>query len=168
MKILYSISTEKLKPYPRKDDRAIDGLDSDWVVLEQINTPPPSYHPEAESIEGKWEVDLDNREYRLEWTILDVPEIVPEPEWDDFNDKVFQDLRFNQVYGTALQNAPLVASSLPTAMDQISSKESMVLFGKVYNAVCHFGGATSEDRVIWGDMARGCNLPSEFVSIVTG
>lgn len=163
---LYSQSTQQIKLYPRNDHESIVGLDSDYLVLTQIETPPPEYNPETEQVSSEWIIDLDNLEYRQEWIVTPIPEL-PVANWDNFNLQMMSDTRFNQVYSQCLSVAPIVANALPTALDQVTSKGTS-LFTLIWNQLCSIGGATVEDREIWANYGIDNNLPLEFIDILRG
>jgi hypothetical protein len=84
-KILYHQPTQQVVPYPRNDDQPVAGLSSDYLLLERVETTPPTYDPETEIITPNWVVDLDALEYRQEWTVTSKPSPEPVPNWDGFN-----------------------------------------------------------------------------------
>lgn len=94
-----------------------------------------------------------------------LPELELKPDWDIFNLQIFSNVRFNQVYGRALQQAPVVAGSLSVAVDQITTK-GLALFSMIYPLICQLGGATVEDKLVWRQLARDNNLPQEFIDIL--
>ena len=165
MKKLYNIATQKILNYPRNDDLDIVGLDANFIVLTQVDIDPPIYDSDTHSLSSNYIIDLDNKEYRQEWTITELPPPIPQPDWDGFNQQIFSNVRFNQVYGQCLQVAPVVASALPTAMDQITTR-GINLFSMIFPQFAHLGSATAEDRLEWGQLARNANLPPEFIDIV--
>jgi len=165
MKILYSQTTQQILPYPRNDDFPIVGLDSDLVILTQVETNPPNYDPDTQELISTYIVDLVLNEYRQQWSIQDKP---PKPNWDNFNTQMMTNARFNQVYNQCLQIAPIVANSLPTALDQVTSKPSLSLFTLIWTQLCQIGGATAEDKQAWGEFAIANNLPQEFITILVG
>ena len=162
-KILYSQSKQTTYGYPRSDNEPIIDLDPDFLILTKIDVNPPEI-TENQVLSSSYVVDLDNLEYRQEWIIAEKP---PEPDWDVFNGTVFANDRFNQVFSQAINIRPLLAVSLPTAMDQVTTK-GLTLFASLYGAVCALGGATAEDKLEWGQLARNANLPQDFISIVEG
>ena len=161
---LYSQSTQQIKSYPRNDDEPIIGLDADYLVLEQVNTLPPEYNPETQTINSDYIVDTVNLEYRQEWVVTDLP---PQPNWDMFNSQMLTDPEFNQVYNTANSIAPVVCASLPAALTQVSNGQ-LSMFNIVWNQIMQLGNATTEMRVKWGNWATDNNLPINFVSIISG
>lgn len=165
MKILYNTDTNKIQKYPRNDDNPISGLSSNFIVLTQIDSNPPDYNSNNQTISFQYITDLNTLEYRQEWTIRELHPPIPTPDWDAFNGAVFANERFNQVFSQAIGIRPLLAVSLPTAMDQVTTK-GLTLFASLYGAVCALGGATAEDKLEWGQLARNANLPPEFIEVV--
>lgn len=101
--------------------------------------------------------------------IIPDPEPIPEPptpNWDTFNIQMMSNTRFNQVYAQCLSVAPIVANALPTALDQVTTK-GYSLFNIIWNQLCVIGGATAEDKQLWGGYAEANNLPQEFINIIT-
>ena len=163
MKKLYNTLTQQILPYPRNDDFPIVGLDSDLVILIQVQTNPPNYDPDTQELISTYIVDLVLNEYRQQWSIQDKP---LKPNWDNFNTQMMTNPRFNQVYNQCLQVAPIVCASLPTALDQVTSKPSLSLFTLIWSQLCQIGGATAEDKIVWGEYAEANNLPQEFITIL--
>lgn len=162
-RILYHKLTQQILPYPRKDDNEIVGLSSDYLLLTQVETTPPSI-TENQSLSSTYVVDLATLEYRQQWTVIDNP---PVANWDNFNTQMMSNSRFNQVYNQCLQLAPIVANSLPTALDQVTSKPSLSLFTLIWTQLCTIGGATTEDKIVWGRYATENNLPNDFIEVLT-
>lgn len=164
MKKLYNTLTRQVLPYPRNDDSPIVGLDSNLVILTQVETTPPSYNSDTQELIFEYIVDLMLNEYRQQWTIQDKP---PKPNWDNFNTQMMTNTRFNQVYNQCLQVAPIVCASLPTALDQVTSKPSLSLFTIIWTQLCSIGGATAEDKQLWGGFAEVNYLPPDFIEVLT-
>lgn len=123
--------------------------------------------PTLSVLQKAWQDFLESGQ---ELEIIPDPEPIlepPTPDWDSFNTQMMSDVRFNQVYAQCLSVAPIVASALPTALDQVTSK-GYSLFTIVWSQVCQLGGATTEDRQTWGGFAQINNLPAEFINILTG
>ena len=99
-KILYSQSTQTTKPYPRTDEGAVVGLDPDYLVLTQVQTSPPSYDPETQTVSSQYVVDTEALEYRQEWTASSRP---PRPDWDSFNAYMLSDPTF-KTYRDTVRN----------------------------------------------------------------
>lgn len=95
-KLLYSQSTQVIKPYPRLDDAPIAGLDPGYLVLDKVEVAPISYDPETQIATTHWVVDLEALEYRQEWIITDKPIPEPTPNWDG----LYQGLMVSSVYPT--------------------------------------------------------------------
>jgi hypothetical protein len=98
-KLLYSQSTQQTYPYPRNDDAPIIGLDPDFLVLERVETPPPTYNPETEIITLTWVVDVEALEYRQEWVVTDKPSPVVVPNWTGFYDGLIVSATYNHLLG---------------------------------------------------------------------
>jgi hypothetical protein len=96
-----------------------------------------------------------------------IENITPKADWDTFNLQMITNSRFNQVYSQCLSLAPIVANSLPTALDQVTTRGNS-LFTLIWNQLCAVGSATSEDRNNWAELAINNNLPEDFVSILRG
>lgn len=101
------------------------------------------------------------------WEYVEKPPQPPKHNWDMFNTQMMTNARFNQVYNQCLQIAPIVANSLPTALDQVTSKPSLSLFTLIWTQLCQIGGATAEDKQVWGEFATANNLPQDFINILT-
>lgn len=101
------------------------------------------------------------------WEYVEKPPEPPQPNWDSFNTQMMSNPRFNQVYNQCLQVAPIVCASLPTALDQVTSKSSLSLFTLIWTQLCSIGGATQEDKIVWGEYAESNNLPEDFINVLT-
>lgn len=88
MKVLYSQSTQAIRQYPRQDDEPVVGLDPDYLVLEKVNTTPPSYDPDTQYLAESWVVDLEALEYREVWSEESLPP--PSPDWEGFLTPFYQ------------------------------------------------------------------------------
>jgi hypothetical protein len=122
--------------------------------------------PTLSVLQKAWQDFLDSGE---ELEIIPDPELIPEPpvaNWDNFNLQMMSDARFNQVYNQCLSVAPIVANALPVALDQITSKGN-TLFTIIWNQLCSIGGATVEDKIVWGEYATNNNLPLDFIEVLT-
>jgi hypothetical protein len=98
-KLLYSQTTQQTHPYPRNDDAPIVGLDPDFLILEQVETTPPTYDPETEIITPNWVVDITALEYRQEWVVSDKPVPEPVPNWTGFYDGLIVSQTYNHLLG---------------------------------------------------------------------
>ena len=163
-KVLYSQSTEQIKPYPRKDNAEVVGLDPDYLVLDKTEGAIPTYDPQTESISPNWVINLENFEYRQEW-VVNPREL--QPNWDGFNGYILSDTQFNIYYGTGLGTAPAVTASLPAALAQVASN-GVAAFAMVFNGFCAAAGVTPTHRGEWADEAVAKHLPTDFVAVIRG
>lgn len=159
---MYSLRGDTPKPLPNRI-RLSDGstrTDNTTFTVEEIadagyvEVVVPDYNGLIEYL------DWDG----LSYTIRLLP---PQPDWDNFNLTMMSNPRFNQVYNSCLSVAPLLAGALPTSLDQVTTKGT-TLFNLVFNQICFIGGATVEDRLVWGAIAEDNNLPQEFIDILKG
>lgn len=121
--------------------------------------------PTLSVLQKAWQ-DFLNSGQPLE--IIPDPEPIPEPptpNWDSFNTQMMTNSRFNQVYNQCLSVAPIVANALPVALDQVTTK-GYSLFTIIWTQLCQIGGATAEDKQLWGGYAEANNLPQEFIAIL--
>jgi hypothetical protein len=72
---------------------------------------------------------------------------------------------FNLVLGTAIQYAPAAALGLTAALSQVSTN-GVAAFAMIYAGVCQAGGATTDMRTTWKNIALSCYLPQEFIDIL--
>lgn len=126
--------------------------DAGYIAVTQ-----PDYNAETEQL--SWD--------GTQFTVVSLPSPIPQPDWDMFNLQIFSNQRFNEVYGLALQRAPVATSALPTAVDQITTK-GFTLFGLIFPQICSLGEATENDKIEWAELASSANLPQEFINIVRG
>ncbi len=166
-KILYSESTSQLSPYPRNDDNQIIGLDSDYLMLTQIESLPPNYDIETQTIVDDWEVDLEALEYRQVWTVINLPVIDNPPNWDGFN-LAFSTLpSLLQAELIANQNHPSIVGKKDLAYSMISD-HGVATFGLIFPLFCQAGGVDNDTRTEWALMAQSFNMPTDFISVIRG
>jgi hypothetical protein len=114
-------------------------------------------------IDGVW---VSSNDEAVQLIIDNYQEKLP-PNWDNFNITMMSDPLFNQVYNQCLKFSPIVANSLPTAISQVTTHGTS-LFYLVFDNLCKMGGATSEDRLSWANMAVENHLPDDFIAILKG
>ena len=76
--------TAQVLPYPRWDDEPVDGLDPRYQVLTVVRDPEPAHDPETQRLEETQTVDAAAGELRITWTVVDLPVVLPEPQYEDF------------------------------------------------------------------------------------
>jgi len=121
--------------------------------------------PTLSVLQKAWQDFIDSGE---ELEIIPDPEPIPElpvANWDMFNLQMMSDARFNQVYNQCLSVAPIVCSALPTSLDQVTTK-GLSLFTLIWTQLCSIGGATAEDKQVWGTYAEYNNLPLDFIEVL--
>lgn len=163
---IYSISQETVLksgvPYPNVDENApVMGLDPDLLLLRQTEAPHPPYDPELQQLTVSNVLDLENGEYRREWSLVDLP---PKPDWPAFNSVLLTNPTFTsyqQTVGMPVAGAVLDAYALV-------AKDGVAAFTLVFNLFCQLGSVTVEHRGEWADIAAGLNLPSDFVEVIRG
>jgi hypothetical protein len=166
-KILYHQPTNQIVAYNRLDSDLPVGLDDVYLVLDQITTNLPEYDEKTQIATPSWVIDVENLQYRQEWIVSDKPEPEPVPNWDGFNAAILSSVEFNTYYGTGLQAAPAITTSIPTALAQVSTN-GINAFALTFNGFCQAVSVTPQHRGEWADMAVTFNLPENFVSIVRG
>jgi hypothetical protein len=113
-------------------------------------------------IDGVW---VSSNDEAVQLIIDNYQEILP-PNWDNFNLQMISDPRFNQVYNQCVSVAPIICNALPTALDQVTTR-GLSLFTLIWTQLCTIGGATTEDKQVWGGFAEANNLPQDFIDILT-
>ncbi len=121
--------------------------------------------PTLSVLQKAWQDFLDSGEELEIIPDLEPTTDTPPANWDNFNLQMMTNSRFNQVYNQCLSVAPIVANALPTALDQVTTK-GYSLFTIIWNQLCVIGGATAEDKQLWGGYAEANNLPQEFIAIL--
>lgn len=164
MKILYSQSTGATLRYPRTDDAPIVGLDSDYLVLTQIQTSPPSHDPETQTVSSQYVVDTEVLEYRQEWAITEIP---PRPQWDSFNVYMLSDATFKTYRDTVRTVDGDLNAALFNAYGVVASN-GVSVFSNVWAVWSQVSGITTQDKQAIADVAESYNLPAEFVSVIVG
>ena len=122
--------------------------------------------PTLSVLQKTWQDFLDSGE---ELEIISDPEPYIEPpqaQWDQFNAQMLTNPRFNQVSAQCFSIAPMLASSVPTALAQVTTN-GVSSFALVWTDFCQIGGATLEDRQMWGTIASQANLPQDFIDILS-
>lgn len=85
--------------------------------------------------------------------------------WNEFVGVVMATPRFKECYAQCLSIAPIIATSLPTAIDQVTTK-GVGLFKIIWSNFCQIGGVTQEDKEDWGQIAKNNSLPQEFIDVL--
>jgi hypothetical protein len=163
-KLLYSQSTATIKPYPRLDDQPIAGLDPDYLVLDKVEVAPISYDPTMQSLSSTYVVDIDNLEYRQEWTVTDLPSV---PDWDGFNAYMLTDPMFKAYRDTVRTIDGDLNAALFNAYALIE-RNGVAAFTLVWGQWTQLSGITTENRETIATVAESFNLPVEFVGVVRG
>jgi hypothetical protein len=166
MKILYSQSTQQIKPYPRLDDVPIVGLDPDYLVLFRVNTDPPEYDTETEDLTSEYVVDIQRLEYRQEWTVTTKP-IVITPSWDGFNEYMLTNSMFKNYRDVVRAIDGDLNAALFNAYALIE-RNGVSAFSLVWGVWTQLSGITTENRETIATVAESFNLPVEFVEVVRG
>jgi hypothetical protein len=122
---------------------------------------PPDYDPENQELMEETPIFVNDK-WEQKWIVI---QKVSMPNWDNFNLQMMSNPRFNQVYNQCLSVAPIVCSALPVALDQVTSK-GLSLFTIIWNQLCQIGGATAEDKLVWGTYAEDNNLPLDFIEVL--
>lgn len=172
-KLLYSQSTHSTYSYPRNDDQPVVGLDPDYLVLNKLDTPPPPYDPETETITNTYIVDVAALEYRQEWSVTPLP---PKADWDGFNAYMLSDATFKTYrdkvraldgdLNAALFNA--YSMIVTTGTEPVELTPNVKPFALVWGVWSSLSEITTEDKAAIATMAEEYNLPNEFVEIVRG
>ena len=162
--ILYYQPTQSLHPYPRKDDQPVTDLDSDYLILEQINTPPPEYDPQTQRLNSVYEIDLEALEYRRVWAVLDLP---PVPNYDGFNSYFLGSLEIATYREIVNSIDPDLTPALFDTYSQVASGQ-LTGFSSLWDSWVAASGITTEDRESLATVAESFNLPAEFVAIIRG
>jgi hypothetical protein len=118
--------------------------------------------PTLSVLQKAWQDFLESGE---ELEIIPDPEPIPElpqPNWDNFTVMMMSNIRFNRVYNQCLTIAPIIANALPTVLDQVLTR-GISLFSIIWSQICQIGGATTEDKQEWKEIAIQNNLPEEFI-----
>ena len=164
-KLLYSQSTQAIKPYPRLDDASIAGLDPDYLVLDKVEVAPISYDPATQSLSSTYVVDTDTLEYRQEWTVTDLP---PVPNWDSFNAYMLSDPMFKGYRDTVRSADGDLNGALFDAYALVATN-GVGAFSLVWGGIwVPVSGITVADREVIAGVAEGFNLPADFVAVIRG
>jgi hypothetical protein len=166
-KILYRQSTDTTVPYPRNDDLPVEGLDPDYLVLDVVEDPQPPYDPGTQYLSPLKVYDLENLEYRTEWTVEQIPPPAPVEGWDDFNATLLSDPLYHQAVGICQQNLPGAAPAPAIALTQVKT-QGTASFALSFEPFCTGGEVSQETRDAWADLAVSYNLPAGFVAILRG
>lgn len=112
MKVLYFQSTQQVKDYPRLDDKPVQGLDPDYLVLLKVEAAPPNYDPATETLAESWTVDLPSLEYRQGWAVEPLP---PVAQWTAFNTAMLSDADWTP---WITQNSLLTSATTMASLNQ--------------------------------------------------
>lgn len=162
-KLLYSQSTQVIKPYPRLDDQPIAGLDPDYLVLDKVEVAPPSYDPATQSLSSSYIIDIELLEYRQEWAVVDLS---PVPDWDGFNTYMLSDPIFKGYRDVVRDIDGELTGALFDAYAMIDA-HGINAFNNIWGVWVSVSGISEVDRGIIANTARNYNLPEAFVDIIS-
>lgn len=131
-----------------------------WIHPKTPSNPNPEVYDSVETTPI-----YNGTHWEQAWDFIEKPPKPPQANWDNFNLQMMSNSRFNQVYNQCLSVAPIICSALPTALDQVSSK-GLSLFTLIWTQLCQIGGATEDDKLVWGGYAIENNLPQDFIDIL--
>lgn len=167
MKILYSQSTQAIRPYPRADDDDVAGLDADYLVLNVVDTAAPAYDSETQRATYTYVVDTELLEYRKTWTVTDIPPPAPVADWVAFNLALFGDADFIAYSLTANQTN---AITMPALVSQYTDVPKLGIeetgFSTYWEIFCQQLQVTAAHRETWAGYAELYNLPADFVDLI--
>jgi len=167
-KLLYSQSTQQIYSYPRNDGLPIVGLDPNYLVLTEVPTPPPTdYNTETQSISDSWNVDVDSLEYRQVWTVTDLPDSPPAPNYPGFNLAFSMLPSLLQAEIIANQNHPSIVGKKDLAYSMIGAHGTEA-FSLIFPLFCQAGMVDSATRSGWAALAQSFDMPQDFVDIIKG
>ena len=163
-KLLYSQSTQAIKPYPRLDNQPIAGLDPDYLVLDKVEVAPISYDPATQSLSSTYVVDTDTLEYRQEWTVTDLP---PTPDWDSFNAYMLSDPMFKSYRDTVRSVDGDLNGALFDAYGLVATN-GVSAFSLVWGLWVSVSAIAVAEKEVIAGVAEGFNLPADFVAVIRG
>lgn len=82
MFVLFNTATQQVVPYPRHDTNPVEGLDSQYIVLEVIQQNEVPVDPAVQDLIGTETVDLDNFKFIRGWEVVSKPR---DPLYDNIN-----------------------------------------------------------------------------------
>lgn len=74
MKILFHISSQTFKPYPRYDEEPVIGLSDEYEVYDVTQEPEPSYDANTHTCEATETIDAQNKIVTRGWIVREKPE----------------------------------------------------------------------------------------------
>jgi hypothetical protein len=161
-KLLYSQSTATIKPYPRNDDQPVVGLDLDYLVLNKLDTPPPTYDAETETVTSNYIVDVAALEYRQEWSIIPLP---PKANWAAFNTYMLSDETFKSYRNSVREVDGDLNAALFNAYTLVAT-QGVEAFSLVWSAWCSLAAITTQDKETIKTKAEEFNLPQDFIDVI--
>ena len=164
-KVLYSQSTQKIYSYPRLDDKPIIGLNSDFLILDKINASIPTYDPETQSVSSNFTIDLEELQYRQEWTVIDLSLEESTPNWDNFNIYMLSDSTFKTYRDSVRAIDADLNGALFDAYAMIDS-HGITTFSTIWNIWSDIATIDPEDREAIAVAAESFSLPQNFIDLI--
>jgi hypothetical protein len=163
-RILYSQSTATLHPYPREDDGPVVGLDPDYLELDLIQEPQPSYDPATQRLDPTEVIDLEALTVTRGWELIELPPPAPIADWATFRGGLLISPEVAALMGAARESGcePAV-TALPVALEKAQTGDPGD-FAACWALVARDGAASPELIAQLVATAEACNLPAEFVA----
>jgi hypothetical protein len=167
-KILYDTINQKVIPYPRNDDNPIEGLSTDYLVLDVIESVPVDYDIETHTIRESKTVNIERLEYRKEW-VLDAIESAPIQDWPSFSLYLFGHPAFVG-YGLAAESVnPWIVPAVVERYGRVLPEGIVASnFPFYWGLFCQALSVSTDHRNEWADVALSFNLPADFVALLRG
>jgi hypothetical protein len=163
-RILYSQSTATLAPYPRDDGGPVAGLDPDYLELDLIQAPQPSYDNTTQRLDPTEVIDLEALTVTRGWQLTELPPPAPIPDWATFRGSLLisPGVATTMAAARAAGCEPGV-TALPVALEKAQSGDPAE-FAACWALVVRDGQAPAELIAELVATATACHLPEAFVA----
>jgi hypothetical protein len=119
--------------------------------VEELPPGPPS----------AWLIDWEAQTITSDW------QAPPVPDWDNLTDTILLNPEWQTTTDIVRGINPGIVEALPSAMTQLSSGQYN-RFKFLFSQICLMAEVPQAQREAWAVIAEQCNMPNEFLDIVTG
>jgi len=164
---LWDTINQQILSYPRADDQPVVGLDPRYLVLRIVKETRPD-DVEGFTVQQRWTVDLDVLEWRHGWELIELPPLVPQPDWGSFKRSLLAHPEINLLLGGGITAAPAAALSLPATLLNAAGGGDVTDFRSAWLSLRRLGLVSADLLQEVRALAIASNLPEVFVEALGG
>ena len=167
--VLWNTETGEIRPYPRVDGQAVEGLEQPpYRVLEVVRVPPPDVVNPAVEIAVPIEIiDSESSTYIHTWRIDPLP---PVPDWATFKATLLAHPAVGEllVLGGSEAATATAAYSLAPVTLAAATGQNLADFAGTWGRLRTEGLVSAELVAEISQLAAACHLPEEFIALLGG